>query len=225
MAQNKFSLSQYLSSLIYFQNIESAQIDALARQTFKHTYEPDKTIFHEGEASDGLWIIEQGRVKVFKINLDGEEHILHLLGPKNTFNDIAALDGGANPANAAALSHVTVWLLPTDVLQNALAHNSVLALNVIRILAGRVRNLVHQIEDLALYSVTIRLARFLLKQAEDPALSGPGITRATIASHLATKPETISRALRTLEEAGTIKFDRHRILIIRKDLLQTIAAL
>jgi CRP/FNR family transcriptional regulator, dissimilatory nitrate respiration regulator len=216
MPQNNFSLPEYLHSLVYFQAVDDAQVTALARHMQRHTFTPEETIFHENENAAGLWIIEHGRVKIFKINPDGEEHILHLLGPQNTFNDIAALDGSTNPANAAALSSVTLWLLPTDALQEALAHNSVLALNVIKILAGRVRNLVHQIEDLALYSVTIRLARFLLKQAEDPALSGPGITRAAIASHLATKPETISRALRTLEEAGTIQFDRHRIISARR---------
>jgi len=225
MSQNKFSLPEYLSSLTYFQELEPSKVEALARLTIKRDFVPDAAIFHEGEHALGLWIIERGRVKVFKINADGEEHILHLLGPRNTFNDIAVLDGGANPANASALSQVIAWLLPTEVLREAMASDSRLALNIIRILAGRVRNLVHQIEDLALYSVTIRLARFLLKQAGDPALSGPGITRAAIAAHLGTKPETISRALRALEEAGTIQFDRHRIIIVREDLLRSIAAL
>ena len=59
----------------------------------------------------GLWLIATGSVKIFKINLDGGEHILHLLGAGNTFNDIAALDGGANPAHAAALSETSVWLI------------------------------------------------------------------------------------------------------------------
>ncbi len=93
------------------------------------------------------------------------------------------------------------------------------------LLARRVRGLVHQIEDLALYGAVVRLARFLLKQAEDPALSAPGVTRAAIAAYLATTPETISRALRTLEDNGAIRFDRHRIVIIREDLLRDLAAL
>jgi CRP-like cAMP-binding protein len=225
MAQNKFLLLDYLQSLVYFQDMDQASLTNLAHRTQRHSFTPDESIFHEGEPAAGLWIIELGRVKIFKINPDGEEHILHLLGPHNTFNDIAALDGGTNPANASALSNVTVWLLPADTLRDALLHNNEMALNVIKVLAGRVRNLVHQIEDLALYSVTIRLARFLLKQTEDPSLSGPGITRTAIAAHLATKPETISRALRALETAGVIEFDRHRIIIIHEDLLKTIASL
>ncbi len=218
-------LSQYLLALPYFENLDPLSLDTLRQQVQPRAFDADQIIFSEGDDAAGMWLVEQGRVKIFKLNPEGEEHILHFLGEGNTFNDIAALDGGSNPANAAALTNVSLWLLPTNDLHHLLATNPQVALRVIRLLAGRVRGLVHQIEDLALYSVSIRLARFLLKQSEDPALSGPGVTRAAIASYLATTPESVSRSLRTLEETGAIRFDRHRIIIEREDLLRTIAAL
>jgi CRP/FNR family transcriptional regulator len=216
---------QDLHSLVYFETLTTEQLRWLVEQTLHRHFDAGEMIFLEGDPADGLWFIEDGRVKIYKINPDGEEHIMHFLGTGNTFNDIAALDGGLNPANASALSEVSVWLVPSAALRQLLVNDGQVALKVIRILAGRVRSLVQQIEDLALYSVTIRLARFLLKQAEDPALSGPGVTRAAIAAHLATKPETVSRALRTLEESRAIRFDRHRIIITDENLLRTIAAL
>jgi CRP-like cAMP-binding protein len=218
-------LMQDLHSLVYFETLSPDQLAWLAGQTMRRGFEAGETIFFEGEPATGMWLIEAGRVKIFKLNPEGEEHILHFLGTGNTFNDIAALDGGLNPANASALSEVSAWIVPSAVLHDLLVSDSQVALKVVRILAGRVRALVQQIEDLALYSVTIRLARFLLKQAEDPALSGPGVTRAAIAAHLATKPETVSRALRTLEANNAIRFDRHRIIITDENLLRTIAAL
>jgi CRP/FNR family transcriptional regulator len=214
-----------LFALPYFQALERSAVEALARQMSRRDFQTGEAIFFEGEPAAGMWLIERGRVKVFKLNPEGEEHILRFLGPGNTFNDIAAFDGGTNPANTAALAETTLWLLPTDALHRLLQQDARVAARVVRLLAGQVRSLVGQVEDLALYSVTIRLARFLLKQAEDPALSGPGITRAAIAAHLATKPETVSRSLRSLEESGAIQFDRHRILIVREDILKAIAAL
>ena len=181
-------------------------------------------IFLEGEAAEGLWIVETGQVKIFKLSADGGEHILHLRGPGKSFNDIAALDSGSNPANATALSpEAQVWLVPSEVLTYVLSQNTQVALNVIRLLAIRVRSLVGQIEDLALFSVTVRLARFLLKQAEDPTLSGPGITRTAIAAHINTTPQTISNVLHSLEESGAVEFDRHRIVIVNEPLLRSIA--
>ncbi len=214
-----------LTLLVYFESLDSAAIERLAGQMTRREFDAGEVIFVEGEKATGLWLIERGEVKIFKLSPDGGEHILHLLGSGKTFNDIAALDGGLNPASAAALSAATVWLLPSPVLTHLLLANADVAVTVIRVLAARVRGLVGQIEDLALYSVIVRLARFLLKQAEDPALTGPGITRTAIAGHINTTPQTISNVLKTLEEAGAIEFDRHRIVITREALLRSIAML
>lgn len=218
-------LADLLHALPYVKGCSQATVDLLCAAAVRRQYAPNETIFHEGDAALGMWLVESGSVKIFKLNPDGVEHILLLLGEGSTFNDIAAFDGGANPANAAALSGSQLWVIPTASIDAALAADPVLARRVIQLLALRVRGLVRQIEDLALYGVIVRLARFLLKQSEDPALSAPGVTRAIIASHLATTPETISRALRTLEDNGAIRFDRHRIVIVREDLLRTLAAL
>lgn len=207
----------------YFRALDAQALADLAGRAVLCAFEAGQTISLEGEPSSGLWLIAEGRVKVYKLSPDGREHILHLLGPDDSFNDIAALDGGPNPASAASLSRSVVINLSAQALQTALRDSPQLALAVIAALAKRVRSLIQQIEDLALHSVTTRLARFLLEQAQSPALGGEGITRAAIAAHLATTPETVSRGLRALEQAGTIRFDRHRILITDERLLRVIA--
>lgn len=217
-------LKNALSNIAYFQGITADELAFISEHSQRRTYEAGALIFMEGEPSEGLWIVEDGNVKIFKLNPDGNEHILHLRGVGKSFNDIGALDGGGNPANAAALSpQVQLWLIPVDVITHVLKHNPRVALNVIHLLAGRVRSLVGQIEDLALYSVSVRLSRFLLKQAQDPSLSGAGITRTAIAAHLNTTPQTISVVLRELEAAGAIQFNRHQIVIVDEEKLRGLA--
>jgi len=220
------TIQSHISSVIYFRGITSEEISYVTNNSVLRTFTANEMIFLEGEPAQGLWIVASGRVKIYKLSPDGNEHILHLRGPGKTFNDIGALDGGNNPANAAALSaEVQVWLVPTDIITHVLTHNPQVALNVIRLLAKRVRSLVGQIEDLALYSVIVRLARFLIKQVDDPSLSGPGVTRTAIAAHLNTTPQTISVALRELEAAGAIEFDRHQITIVDETQLRAMALL
>ncbi len=220
------TIQNYIKSITYFEGIAEDELMRITDNSVLRTFSAGEMIFLEGEPADGLWIVEKGNVKIFKLNPDGGEHILHLCGAGKTFNDIGALDGRNNPASAAALSsEVLVWLVSSEVIKYVLTHNPQVALNVIQLLADRVRSLVGQIEDLALYSVTVRLARFLLKQAEDPALSGPGITRTAIAAHINTIPQTISNVLRVLEEAGAIEFDRHRIVIVNERILRSNAML
>lgn len=218
-------LAGLLSQVPYFGVLDACQLESLAAQLVRRLFQAGEIIFLEDEVSQGLWLVEEGAVKVYKLNPEGREHILHLRGPGDWFNDIPALDGGPNPASAAALTNTFACLLPADALAEAIRSNPALAQAMIKQLAWRVRSMVRQIEDLALCSVPARLARFLLSQSENGSADAPGVTRAAIASHLATTPETVSRALRLLEDAGAIRFDRQHIVIVCEKLLRQLAIL
>jgi CRP/FNR family transcriptional regulator len=218
-----FSLAARLATLPYFSALDLADLAALAGQAACRHFAAGEMLFGQDEPSAGLWIVETGRVKIFRLSPAGREYVLRLPGPGDSFNDIPALDGGPNAASAIALTDTVAWVLSSAVLRAELERRPGLALSALSILTARIRDLVQQAEDLALYSVPARLARFLLRQLEDKAADDPVITRATIAAHLATTPETVSRALRMLEEIGAIRFDRQHIIILREDLLRAIA--
>jgi len=196
----------------------------ISQQMRRLEYLQGTVIFLEGETSEGLWIVENGTIKISKLNAEGTEYILHLIAEGNTFNDIAALDGSAYPATASALSDAICWTIPYSTIQNILEQYPSAAQVAIKMLTTRVRSLVEELEALALYTVTARLARYLLKQAEGASSEG-GVTRAAIAAHLATTPESISRSLRSLEQSGAIRFNRHEIEIVRIDILRALAFL
>ena len=219
---NEQRFLELLARVPYLNVLPIEQKHAVFEAAKKHLFDSQKIIFLEGQKATGLWLIEQGQVKIAKINPDGDEYILHLLGAGDSFNDIAVLEQGNNPAHAIALSEVVCWMIPTVTIQQILADHPKSAKAAIVMLTTRVRTLVQQLENLALYSVTARLARFLIQQAESPIIEG-GVTRVAIAAHLATTPETISRALRSLEQAGAIQFNRHQIEIVNPDVLRALA--
>ncbi|GAB4574272.1 MAG: Crp/Fnr family transcriptional regulator [Anaerolineae bacterium] len=219
------SLVKRLREHRFFQTLSDDHLRGLAAVATCYRFAPGELILLDGEPSAGLWIINRGQVKVFKTSPEGEEHILHLLGAGDAFNDIAALDGGPNPASAAALSAVTACNLSHAALVDAIQRDPTLALTLIRFLSERTRSLVAQVEALALHSARTRVARFLLKQLENPTLSAPAITRATIAAHLGIKPETLSRALASLEHLEAIAVRRTEITILQPDLLRVVALL
>ncbi|GIK55033.1 MAG: Crp/Fnr family transcriptional regulator [Chloroflexi bacterium] len=222
---NNFSVHAMLQQMPYFAHVAEPALSELAQQAVHRTFAANEMILGEGEPSAGLWIVENGRVKAYKLSPDGQEYILRFFGPGDTFNDLAALDDAPNAASATAVTAVSAWVIPTSVLTAALQADHQLALAVLQGVVGRVRDLIGRVEDLALRPVTARLARFLLEQVENPALAHPAITRALIANHLATTPESISRSLRVLEKAGAIRFDRHRIIITQPDILRQQAQL
>lgn len=220
-----FSLNNVLKQTPYFAHVAEPHLDMLAQQALHRAFVPGAIIFLEDDASAGLWILESGRVKAYKLAPTGQEYILRFFGPGDTFNDLAAFDNAPNAASTMAVTHVSAWVISTADFTQAIQADHNLTLAVLQGMVGRVRELVDRVEDLALRPVTARLARFLLEQVGDPTLAHPAVTRALIANHLATTPESISRSLRVLAEAGSIRFDRHQIIISDPALLQELTQL
>lgn len=218
------SLAQCLSALPYFRSLRPEHAEALAARAVRCTFSAGQMLFSHDDESAGLWIIAQGRVKVFRVSADGREHIVHLAGAGDTLNEVAALDGGPNPASCVALSAGSAFVLSGPELLSFIRAYPDLALDIILTLSARLRQLVQKVEELALVPVSGRLARFLLEQQARPALDAPEITRSTIALHLATTPESVSRALRKLAALGAITYDRTTVTIRDATLLEAIAS-
>lgn len=207
----------------YFRAMSSDFVQRFADMASRRSFLAHKLLFLQDAPSAGLWILGSGQVKVFRANSGGDEHVLQVIGPGGSFNDVSALDGGPNPASSAALSDGIAWVFRSDQLRKTLHANADFAVHVVDGLSNRVRTFVQQIENLSLCTVTARLARFLLQQTQDPALQG--ISRVTIAAHLSTTPETLSRSLRNLEQMGAIEANRTTVIIINAEHLRMIADL
>ncbi len=93
----------------WLEHLRPEIVEALAAVATRRNYGAGELIFDEGDPVAGLFLLESGVVKVTRVTKDGREHILHLLHRGDTFNDVAALDGGLNPAAAVAHTDAAVW--------------------------------------------------------------------------------------------------------------------
>lgn len=191
-------------------------IDALAEAARVREYAADEAIFWEGEPPLGLYIVEEGGVKICRHATDGREHILHLLSRGDTFNDVAVLDGDCNPATAIAQSAARVWCIARQDLIELSAQHPELAWLLLGNLARRVRYLMTLVEGLSMRSVRGRLAHFLLEESahHDSREIPRRLTQEEIAARLGTVREMVGRGLRGLAEDEIIELSRHSIRIL-----------
>lgn len=200
-------------------------IEALASVGTPRRASAGETIFIEGDPVAGLYLIETGAVRISRFSKDGREYTLHLLGPGDTFNDVASLDGGSNPASAFAHTDALLWRVARDDLHRIALQHPELAWALIENIAGRARYLVDAVQSLAMLNVRGRLARLLLDQAEatERGESPMMMTQEEMANHLGTVREVVGRALRSLAADGILQVDRHRIVIVDRARLQATA--
>jgi CRP/FNR family transcriptional regulator len=219
---------ELLRRLDYFAGLDDEVLGAVADVVHTRHYAPDEIIFLEGDPCAGLFIVQSGQVKIFKTSPGGREQSLHFVGPGRSFNDVAVLDGGPNPATVMAVEPTTCLVIDRGAMVRLVKTYPALAITVIESIASRTRHLVELVEDLSFRSVQARLAKLLLEQAQAaghvdqvPRL----MTQQEMAARLGTVREVVGRALRALEKRGVIRIQRHHIVILNREELERQALL
>ena len=210
------TLYNLLSQVPYLRNQHEEVLQALSAAAARCVLPAGHVVFLQGEPVAGLFLIEQGEVKVSRVSKEGREHILHIVHAGDTFNDVAALDGGPNPATCTVRADAVIWRIARDDLQQVALRYPALAWAVIESVARRARYLVGVVEDLGMRSVRGRLANLLLVEVQSTSSGSVPrlLTQEEMASRLGTVREVVGRALRALANDGIIAFDRHRIVIL-----------
>lgn len=209
-----------------FKGLPQEQLAALAAIAVEQDFGRGQLIFSEGDHGAGFYVVLQGRVKIFKLSLEGKEQILHFMGPGEPIGEVAVFAGQDFPAYAQALEPSRLLLFPRADFVDLLQKNPTLALNMLAILSRRLRRFAHMIEDLSLKEVPGRLAAYLLylgqRQGWPPQLE-LDVTKGQLASLLGTIPETLSRILARMSRQGLIASEGPRIKVLNRRGLEDLA--
>jgi len=211
---------EFLESIPYFTGLDTAELDSVRQFMFERTVDRNEIVQFEGESVEALYCIASGAVKLFKTSAEGKEQILSIARPGDSFNDIAIFDDGPASASAQTMSPVVLYGIPRNELQTILREHPQVALNTTRVLADRTRQLVELVEDLSFRHVIGRVAKILLEHVGDGTSPRPRLTQQDMAAMAGTVREVVSRSLKTLEEEGVIRLERHRIRIADKGALE-----
>jgi len=214
--------SELLKHIHYFSGLSLAELDSIKKLLSPKTAEKGEIFLLEGDWSDFLYFLISGVVKVYKTSADGKEQILHIATWGESLNDVSTFDGGPNAASMLAMTPILLYMIKKNDLGTLFHDHPQVALNTIKALANRVRRDSTLVKDLSFTHVTGRLAKMLLQYAGAEAHAWPRLTQRDMAAMVGTTREVVNRSLRTLEENGAIRLERHGIVIINKEALEEI---
>ena len=149
----------------FFECLAGRDIGPIEAAVRRHHYGAGATIFEEGDTCAGFYIVVDGLVRIYRTNVEGRLHTLSLLRPLSTFNEVAAVDGGPNPFNAAAVTQVETLVINHDRLMQLLASEPALLSNYVQALAHLNREYIERLEDMTFRSIPSRLAKLFLHEA------------------------------------------------------------
>lgn len=181
-------------------------------------YERGEQVHRPGERS-GLRIVHRGRVKVHRTNESGAEQLLRIMFPGDFLGETTLLTGRPADSWAVALEPAEVCLLGADQVVRLLRDRPEVAMRMLSSLSARLDDAEQQLSAVTGASVAQRLAGHLLElaaEAGSPAFRLPS-TKRDLASYLGTTPETLSRRLGDLQDAGLVRLGPRGLVEIRDE--------
>ena len=178
-----------------------------------------KTLFRQGQAAERFYFLREGLVKLFRLSPEGDEKIIEIMRPRETFAEAVMFMGaqGRYPVNAEAINESRVYAFEQKIFLNLLRESSEATFGLLGSMSRRLHMLVNQIESLTLQNATYRLVAYLLEQIPRDVKTSPEVQLTTpkgvIASRLAIQPETLSRILSKLRQGELIEVHGNHITI------------
>jgi len=216
------SKAQVLKQSIIFSGLNDDELSELAQLAIERSFASGEFVFWDGDAPEWFYMVATGRVKVLKYASSGKEFIIAFFDPGEMFGEVAVFENKPYPASAQAVADTSVLGINRENFLAFLSNRPEVALRIVSILGGRLRDAQGRLRDLAGERVEQRLARTLLMLS---GKLGPALpfTRQEIADMAGTTTETAIRVMSRLKDGGIIRSVRGRTLVIDEDKLRLLS--
>ena len=181
------------------------------------------TVIHNGSMDcTGLLLIKSGQLRVYILSDEGREITLYRLFELDMclFSASCMLRSIQFDVTIAAEKDTEFWVVPTEVYKGILEESAPAANYTNELMASRFSDVMWLMEQIMWKSLDRRLAAFLLEEASIEGSDRLKITHETIANHLGSHREVITRMLRYFQNEGMVSLSRGVIEITDADRLE-----
>jgi CRP/FNR family cyclic AMP-dependent transcriptional regulator len=198
--------------------LSPAELEEISRHGVTRDFRARTVVMSEGDETDALYIIIEGRARAYVSDADGREAVLSVMGPGEYFGEIA-FDEGPRSASVITLEPCKMLVIPREDFVDFVKRSPAFAVHFINRLIGRIRTLTDNVRSLALMDAYGRVARLLIESAvteKGVQFIPEKLTQAEIASRVGCSREMVSRIFKDLVNGGYITVEPDRIVINRK---------
>ena len=219
MSPAPIKIQSFLANVPLFKELASDELGRIAENTHEVRAERAQVLFRRGDPALGFHIVVFGQVKLAFASPSGDEKVVDLIGPGQSFGEAVMFMERPHVVTAQALSDSLLLYIPREIVFQELERDPRFVRRIIAGLSSRLHRLMHDLESDSLHSGTQRVIGYLLRDSdESPAPAGAlevvlPTTKGVIASRLSLTQEHFSRILHDLAARGLIEVRGRAIYI------------
>src|SRR3989344_3603737 len=202
-----------------FAEMSEPHLQTLIKNMHEVRLNAGAALFRHSQPAERFFFLREGLIKLFRLSPEGDEKIIEIMRPGETFAEAVMFMGakGRYPVNAEAVSESRVYAFDQKSFLSLLSESSDVSLGLLASMSRRLHMLVNQIESLTLQNATYRLVAYLLEEIPRDVKTSSEVQLTTpkgvIASRLAIQPETLSRILARLRNGNLIDVRGNHITV------------
>jgi len=214
------SQRQVLRRSPLFVRLGDEETDAILAHARVAKYAAGDQIVAKGDPGDSMMAVLNGRVSISVPSPDGRQVVLSVLRDGDIFGEIALLDGKERTADVNALTDCEILIVPRRSLWSLLEHRPDVCIDLMLVLCERLRHTNQQVEDLAFLDLKARIAKVLLRLADE---SGAGkmqtepaavrISQSALGELVGGSRETVNKYLHVWKQSGIVSIEKGAIVI------------
>ena len=207
-----------IQQCLLFSGLHAEQHEALLAKTHIRELEENAVLFEQQQPAQEIFLLESGQIKLARMSPDGQEKIIDLISPGNSFAEaILFSKHHVYPVTATAIVASRVFCFDASTYADILHHSTDACFAVMAQMSLRLHWQIGEIDRLTLHNATFRVISYLLDQVPSTHLGASEVRLDTpkhvIASRLSIKPETLSRTFAKLGREGLLSIQDNAVLL------------
>lgn len=218
-----------LRNISLFNTLNDSEIKEITPYFSSSSFKKKSAIFSEGDPSEWLYIVTDGKVKITKLSQEGKEIILEVIHPMDFFGGLAVIRGFPYPANAVAMVDTKLMKISRSNLMRVLDRFPNLMYCMAQQVGERMKESHETLKNIALERVEARIASLLLKlsdktgrKTDDGIVIDMKLTKQDIAEMVGTTVETSIRTMSKLKKIGIVAERDGKIVIKNPEKLKAL---
>jgi CRP/FNR family transcriptional regulator, cyclic AMP receptor protein len=204
-----------LRDIALFKGLTEEELMRVYRLAMERRYEHGEYVFMEGEERERVYFIRRGLVKIFKVDEEGREHIVNILGKGQMFPHVGFFQDTPYPGTAQVMESSTLLAIRCADFDALLVDYPDIMRKVLRVMGDRILKLQKKLQELAVFDSHERVTALLRHFAEEHGQSMPDgihvklpITHGEMAHMIGMTRESVNRIWNQLRRDGFISGDR-----------------
>jgi len=220
----------FLKQIDWLQELSSEEWTALRERAKRHSFGLNQMVFEPTHDPRSVYLLEAGRVRIYRLSVDGDEATLGYVTEGEVFGELAGFGTYRRESFAVAQTPSQVWKIPVALFRDLVSRRPSLVLEVTRQMGERMKRVESRVENLILRNVRSRLALVLLELAEDLGEESEAgfvmkleFSQSEIATLIGATRQSVNAALARFRQEGLLQLEGTRLVLPEPDRLRSVA--